>query len=147
MYIVSSPSYFDLKDIEKYKSFFVQAARELGYYGYNTKPFNKYLSIKSAKKYIYKIFLPQDLSIKYDKEIAREVHKFINTTDVKILFIYGEWDPWSATAFEVPDKDNFLKIVKPEGSHSTRINNLPDNQKKQVKEKLEKWLGGNIIID
>ena len=145
--IVSSPSYFDLKDIEKYKSFFVQAARELGYYGYNTKPFKKYLSIKTAKNYIYKIFLPKDLPVKYNKKTAKEVRKFIKTTNARILFIYGEWDPWSATAFEVPDKDNFLKIVKPGGSHSTRINNLPDNQKKQVKEKLEKWLGGNIIID
>ncbi len=33
-----------------------------------------------------------------------------------------------------------VKIVRPEGSHSTRINNLPDEQKELVFSKLEKWL-------
>ncbi len=144
--IVSSPSYFDLKDMEKYQSFFVQAARELGYYGYDTKPFKKYLSIKTAKDYIYKIFLPEDISIKYNKKTAKEVRRFIQNTDARILFIYGEWDPWSASAFEVPEKDNFLKIVKPRGSHATRINNLPENQKQEVKATLEQWLGMPVNI-
>ena len=61
--------------------------------------------------------------------------------------IYGEWDPWSASSFEVPEKNNFLKIVKPEGSHSTRINNLPADQKSQVKERLEEWLGMDVEIE
>ncbi len=144
--IVSSPSYFEINDMEKYKSFFVQAARELGYYGYDTKPFRDYLSIKSAKNYIHKIFIPEELDIKYHKNTAKEVRKFIKNTDARILFIYGEWDPWSATAFEVPDKANFLKIVKPGGSHSTRINNLPENQKQEVKAKLETWLNKPVNI-
>jgi len=144
---VSSPSYFEINDMEKYKSFFVQAARELGYYGYDTKPFRDYLSIKSAKNYIHKIFLPEDLDIKYHKKTAKAVRKFIQTTDARILFIYGEWDPWSATAFEVPDKSNFLKIVKPGGSHSTRINNLPEHQKQEVKAKLETWLEMPVNIE
>ncbi len=47
--LVSSPLYFALEGI---KSFFVQAAYELGYYGYDMKPFKKYLLIKSAKNYL-----------------------------------------------------------------------------------------------
>lgn len=144
---VSSPSYFEINDMEKYKSFFVQAARELGYYGYDTRPFRDYLAIKSAKNYIYKIFLPEDLSVKYNKKTAKKVRQFIQSTDARILFIYGEWDPWSSTAFEVPDKANFLKIVKPGGSHSTRINNLPENQKQAVKAKLEAWLNLPVHIN
>lgn len=144
--IVSGPSYFAIEGQERIKSFFVQAARELGYYGYNTKPFRKYLSIKSAKGYLNKIFIPEDLDIKYNKKTALQVKKYIKETDAKILFIYGGWDPWSASGFEIPDKDNFLKIVKPEGSHSTRINNLPPNQKTQVKKVLEKWLDLQINL-
>jgi hypothetical protein len=71
----------------------------------------------------------------------------MKTTDSDILFIYGEYDPWSATGFEVQDKNNLLKIVKPGGSHSTRINNLPADQRKQVKEKLEEWLEMPIFIN
>jgi len=77
---VADPSYFALEDMEKIKSFFVQAARELGYYGYDTKPLKKYLSIKNSKGYLSKIFLPADLQIKYSKATAKEVSKFMKTT-------------------------------------------------------------------
>jgi hypothetical protein len=136
---VSNPSYFAIEEMEGIKSFFVQAARELGYYGYDTKPFKKYLSIKNAEGYLTRIFLPAGLKIKYNKTTAKQVKKFMKNTDEEMLFIYGEWDPWSATAFEVYSP-NQVKVVKPGGSHSTRIGNLPPEQRKIVKEKLEEWL-------
>lgn len=138
--IVSSPSYFDIGEMEGIKSFFVQAQHELGYYGYDTRPFKKYLSIKSSKNYLSKIFLTDDQKMKYDKKPSIEVKKFIDSTDAKILFIYGGWDPWFASGFEVPEKENLLRVVKAGGSHSTRIMNLPEEQKKLVKSTLEKWL-------
>jgi hypothetical protein len=144
--IVSGPSYFAVEGMEGIKSFFIQAASELGYYGYDIKPLKKYLSIKTAKNYLSNIFLPQDVKIKYKKRATKDVKKFIKTTNSKILFVYGEFDPWSASGFEVPDKDNFLKIVKPGGSHSTRINNLPKNQQEQVKDTLENWLEQPVYI-
>jgi hypothetical protein len=144
---ISGPSYFAIEEMEGIKSFFVQAARELGYYGYDTKPLKKYLSIKSSKNYLSKIFLPEDVKIKYDKSTAKYVRNYMKNTDDEILFIYGEFDPWSATGFEVTEKDNLLKIVKPGGSHRTRINNLPEDQKLQVKDKLEKWLDIQVSIN
>ncbi len=144
---ISGPSYFAIEDMESIRSFFVQAARELGYYGYDTKPYKKYLSIKNAKNYLSKIFLPEDLNIRYDKSTAKYVKNYMKDTDNEILFIYGEWDPWSASGFEVSEKDNLLKIIKPGGSHRTRINNLPEGQKVQVKNKLEEWLDLPVSIN
>lgn len=137
---VSDPSYFALEDMEGSKTFFVQAAHQLGYYGYDTKPFKKYLSVKNAKGYLKQIFLPEDLDIRFEKTTSRKVKKYMKKTNDKIMFIYGEFDPWSAVAFEISDKPNLIKIVKPGGSHSTRINNLPDEQKELVKKTLEEWL-------
>lgn len=144
---VSGPSYFAIEGQEGIKSFFIQAAKELGYYGYDTKPLKKYLTIRSAKGYMNRIFIPENVDIKYQKRTAKAVKRFIHTTDSKILFIYGGWDPWSASGFEVSNKDNLLKIVKPSGSHSTRINNLPENQKQKVKKTLEKWLSIPVNIN
>ena len=137
---VADPSYFAIEDMESIKTFFVQAAYQLGYYGYDTKPFKKYLSIKNAKGYLTHIFLPEDLDISFDKKTGKEVKKYIKKTDDKIMLIYGEYDPWSASGFEVPDKPNFVKIVKPGGSHSTRVKNLPAEQQELVKQTLEDWL-------
>ena len=144
---ISGPSYFAIEDMERIRSFFVQAARELGYYGYDTKPYKKYLSIKSAKNYLSKIFLPEDLNIKYEKSTAKYVKRYMKDTENEFLFIYGEWDPWSASGFEVTKKNNLLKIVKPGGSHRTRIENLPEEQKVEVINKLEEWLGLPVSIN
>lgn len=144
---VSGPSYFAIEGMDAIKSFFVQAAREEGYYGYDTKPLKKFLSIKSAKGYLKRIFLPDNLDIKFEKSTYKAVKKFIKNTDSKILFIYGEYDPWLASGFVVPAKDNFLKLIKPGGSHSTRIKNMPDAQQKQAKLTLEKWLGFEVKMD
>ena len=144
---VSGPSYFALQPMENIKSFFIQAARELGYYGYNEKGLTKYLSIHSSENYLERIFLPPGLKINYTKNTAQEVDQFIQNTNKQILFIYGEFDPWTASAFIVPKKNNILKIIKPGGSHSTRINNLPDYQKNSVKEKLEDWLNLELKLN
>lgn len=137
---VPGPAYFAKSGIEGFLPFYIQAARELGYYGYDSEPLKKYLKIKTAKNYFSKLYLPEDLHVEYIKETALKVKKFIQTTDKEIIFIYGEYDPWTASSFEVPQKPNLLKIVKPGGSHSSRIGNLPPEQLKLVKVKLEEWL-------
>ena len=144
---ISSPMYLSDEGVNIFLSFYIQAARELGYYGYDTEPFKDYLHIKTAEGWMTKIYLPKDVKVKYQPKTALAVKKFIDTTDSRILFIYGEWDPWSASAFEVPQKDNFLKIVKPKGSHNARIGNLPEDQKAQVKAKLEEWLEMPVNIE
>ena len=94
---ISEPSYFAKGGGNE--SFFIQAARELGYYGYDVKPFKKYLSIKSSKGYLKRLMLPADgKDIKFDKTLSKKITKFLKKNDPKMVFIYGEIDPWSAAA-------------------------------------------------
>jgi hypothetical protein len=67
-------------------------------------------------------------------------------TDEPILLIYGQWDPWSATAFDVYSP-NQVKVANPGESHTSRIKNLPEDQQKLVKEKLESWLGMPVLLN
>jgi hypothetical protein len=137
---VASPDYFSYEGMEPTRSFFVQAAKEIGYYGYDTKPFKKYMVIKTAENYLPRIFLPHELKFKFDVSSMKKTQKFINTTDKNILFIYGEFDPWSATAVNIPNKPNLLKVYKQGGSHGSRISNLPEPLKQQVLDQLYKWM-------
>ncbi len=139
--LVSSPSYFAVEEIEPTKAFFVQAYKQMGYYGYDTKPFKGLLKIKNAENYLQKIFLPEDAKdIEYDKESMLKVQNYLDNNDPKMIFLYGEFDPWSATAVEFGKKENMIKIVKKGGSHATRINNLPEDQKNKVLNTIDNWL-------
>ena len=78
----------------------------------------------------------------------KRVDKFLKKNGDNMIYIYGEFDPWSAPAFvPIPGKTNALKVVKPGGSHITRINNLPDDQKKVVLDTLGKWLGVEVVSE
>ncbi len=54
---VSGPGYFSIEGAEPILPFLVQAAKELGYYGYETETLSEYLTIKSAEGYFNRIFL------------------------------------------------------------------------------------------
>ena len=139
---ISEPSYFAKGGGNE--SFFVQAARELGYYGYDIRPFKKYLSITSSKGYLKKLMLPDDAKdIKFDKTLSKKITKFLKKNDPKMIFVYGEIDPWSAAAttwLNTDKKENVHIFVEPRGSHLARINTLPEKKKKKAISILKKWL-------
>lgn len=121
-------------------SFFVQAARELGYYGYDTKPFKGLLAIKSAKGYLNKIFVPNEAQFKFDKSLYRKLKRFVKKGDSKMMFIYGEYDPWSAVRVSEPKGDNIVLFIEPKGSHRARISTLPSPMKEEAISLLKKWI-------
>ena len=139
---ISEPSYFAKGGGNE--SFFIQAARELGYYGYDVKPFKKYLSIKSSKGYLKRLMLPADgKDIKFDKTLSKKITKFLKKNDPKMVFIYGEIDPWSAAAvtwLDTSKKKNMHIFVEPRGSHKARISTLPEDMKQEAIRIIKEWL-------
>ncbi len=135
---VAGPDYF-VKESDT-SPFFVQAAKELGYYGYDTKPFKKYLDIKSSKGYLDKIFLPKDNKFKFDKTLYNKISSFLKTTDSKMLFIYGEFDPWSAVRVPDSKRENIKIYIEPNGSHRARIRTFPEETSKEIISVLSNWL-------
>ena len=140
---VSSPDYFSCPS--DFTPFFVQAARELGYYGYSRKGLKKWQSVKSTKGYLYRIMLPAELrEIKFDKTLYKRTVKYLKKNDPKHIFIYGEIDPWSASGvagwLDCSKKQNMRVYVQPRGSHRARIGNMPEGMKAEIMSRLTEWL-------
>lgn len=137
---ISEPSYFTSNSGET--SFFVQAARELGYYGYDIHPFKKYLSIKSSKGYLHRMMLPEELKdMSFDKTLSRKIKKYLKENDPKMIFIYGENDPWTAAGVTwLKEKKNIHVFIQPGGSHRARINTSPEAEKEQVITLIKEWM-------
>ena len=137
---VLEPDYFSKQT--PYTSFNVQAVRELGYYGYDIKPFKKYVDIKSSKDYMRRLMIIDELSQdKFDKTLYKDTKKFLKKNDPKMVYIYGEYDPWSASGvLELKNKENINIFVNPEGSHSTRINSFPEPTRTEIINLIKGWL-------
>lgn len=137
---ISEPSYFTHDSGNT--SFFVQAARELGYYGYDVAPFKDYLSIKSAKGYLHRLMLPEELAgMKFEKAFSQKIVKFLKKNDPKMVFIYGQNDPWTAAGVTwLEGKKNIHVFVQPGGSHVARVGTLPEEMKQEAIELIRSWL-------
>lgn len=136
---ISSPDYLSIEGTSPILPFFVQAAQELGYYGYDIKEFKQLLKIKSSKNYMEQVFLPLNLNLRWKKTMRRS-NRFLKREGNNMIYIYGEFDPWSATSIELNGKTNAIKLVNPGGNHKTRINSLPPKMKQQAMDSLNIWL-------
>ena len=137
---ISEPGYFTADSPNA--SFFVQAARELGYYGYDVQPFKQYLSIQSSEGYLHRLMLPEELKdMPFDKTLSKKITKFLKKQDPKMIFIYGQNDPWTAAGVTwLKNKKNIHVFIQPNGSHLARINTLPEAEKAEVMELINEWL-------
>lgn len=137
---ISEPGYFTADSPNA--SFFVQAARELGYYGYDVQPFKQYLSIQSSEGYLHRLMLPEELKdMPFDKTLSKKITKFLKKQDPKMIFIYGQNDPWTAAGVTwLKNKKNIHVFIQPNGSHLARINTLPEAEKAKVMELINEWL-------
>ncbi|MFA7116232.1 MAG: S28 family serine protease [Bacteroidales bacterium] len=121
-------------------SFFVQSAKELGYYGYDIKPFKKYTSIKNTDNYLDKLLLPKGKSFVFDDTLYKKILYFLKNTDAKMLYIYGENDPWSSVKIPDFNRENIKIFIQPNGSHKTRINTFNEKTQKIIFNQLSNWL-------
>jgi len=130
--------YFSDDGIETYEPFFYQALTEIGYYGYDFTEFNGLL--QSVTNPVFTFSAPQNVEMDYNYDLMQDVNRYIQNRANFFIFIYGETDTWSATAAELTGNTNSVMIIKPAGSHRTRIRNLPDEQKEKIISNLENWL-------
>ena len=137
------PSYFT--NYNATASFDVQAARELGYYGYYTKPFKKYLSIKTAKGYLKRLMVPKGAeNVKFSPALYNHTVDFLTKNDPKMVYIYGDIDPWGASGiYGLPftkNKKNLHVYMCPGGSHKARILSFPEPTRQEIINLISGWL-------
>lgn len=136
---ISGPDYFATG--QPTQAFFIQAARELGYYGYDIEPFKDLLFIRTSKDYLQRIMLPEGITIQFQPELYKKLTNFIVTSDPRLIFVYGEYDPWTSVGITKLDgKKNMFVAIQPKGSHRARINTLPDSLRDKVIKTIKLWL-------
>lgn len=135
---VSDPGYFDHQTATT--PFFIQAAKELGYYGYDLEPFRAYTQIDSTEGYLERIFIPQGLDLDFDPSLYNRLMDFLERGEAQMIFIYGEYDPWSAV--RVPDfgRENIRIYVAPKASHGAKIASFDEAMQQEIKALIDQWI-------
>jgi hypothetical protein len=135
--VVGVRTYNDINYFNYLPSYY-QHLSELGYYGFDLTPVADLLQV--VKSSSNDRFAPKGVEIKYHPAYIKKVRKYVENKGDKILYVYGGYDTWFSCAPTPSPKLDALKMVLPTGSHSTRVKDFPENDKKRIMETLARWL-------
>jgi hypothetical protein len=138
---VAGFDYFDDTFIEEHWPFFYQVLTEMGYYGYDLDEFAR--QIRHVDNPIFTFALPPETEALFDPQLSLDLEAYLITEGNNFLYVYGEYDTWSATALSQTGLTNSRIFFKEGGSHRTRINNMPAQQRDEIYELLRSWLEDN----
>jgi hypothetical protein len=133
--------FFEEKAVDKLQSYFWTALTEQGIYGYETAPFKKYLNTEEIYKFDWAF--PEGVTKEFDYKPMQDIKSFLDNSAEKMLFIYGEYDAWSATAVELTEDASIrevYKFVRPKGNHKDRIKSFDEDSQKQIYGIIDGWI-------
>jgi len=77
----------------------------------------------------------------YDSAVMRDIDEYVEHRGAHLLFIYGEWDPWTAGRFSLGDASDAVMLFQPQGTHGSRIAGLAMSDRDVALARLQAWTG------
>ncbi len=134
--VVSFDFYSDAT-CQLYLPAFYQFVTENGYYGFTTDHIQDLLVAEPHPTNL--TFAPQNIDLSFTP-YCQNVINFLDKKGKKILYIYGEVDPWTACGYRPKAGMKALRMTKKGGSHTTRIASFDDEERMLIYDTLHKWL-------
>jgi hypothetical protein len=124
-------------------AYYYQAASELGYPDYARAHLEPMLSFPDVPS----IVPPHGTHPEYTDAPMHDVRDWVLAEGDQMLFIYGEYDPWSGGAFDIGASPGRVKLVAPQATHGATIRSLDDADRGQALDAIEEWVGARPALD
>ncbi|MDI3285327.1 S28 family serine protease [Polyangium sp. 15x6] len=139
--LVCGPSLWSDGATLAYEPYYWQAAVQLGYPGYaeeNVADLLLYPGFDVAASYT----LPgRGKNPILDPQAMQDVSAWLTTEGERMMFIYGENDPYTAAAFDLGGAQDSYRFFEPAGNHSASIGGLPQADLEAALAALQAWTG------
>ena len=135
---VAGFDYFSDQSITEQHPFWYQALTEMGYYGYELELFQKHLKHVENPRFTFTLLPEMDHT--FHPELSYNIKNYLKDEADRFVYIYGEYDTWSATRVMDTGSTSSRIFIKKKGSHRTRINNMPEKQKLEAYATIKNYL-------
>lgn len=123
--------------------YYVQACKELGHYALMPDNYKGHKVLSKTRGYLQRTALPTDYKFKYEPIMRKMVLDFLNRKAERMIFIYGEYDPWTAVGIkDLVHNDNVQVFINPGNCHRSKIRNFPQEMQDKMIYLLSTWLYG-----
>ena len=127
--------------IEIYSPYYFQAETQLGFPSSPRAHIEDLLEAQEAPR----DYLPEGVTATYDEgEAMRDIDEWVQGEAERLLFVYGEWDPWYAGAFELGAAVDSFLYVAPELDHGAGIADLAEADRDAALDALARWTGETL---
>lgn len=131
---------YDDKTTLTFMPYFFQAATQLG------SPAAELAHLNAYRLHDYSVlqYTPPGVNCPYTKAAMLDVENWVRTEADQILFVYGEFDPWSAAAYPTNGRaKDFQRLFVPGGNHGSNLFALDPADKEKALTSVRRWLGKN----
>jgi hypothetical protein len=125
---------------EYFRPTYYQLFTEIGYYGHDIDHLTDLIDMQYYPALI--MLPPQDVDVTFRPEVMEDIISWLEIEGNNIIYIYGELDPWTATALTESTSTNSFTIIQPGANHYVKIADL--DEQSLVISALEEWLGLEI---
>ncbi|MCC3768730.1 S28 family serine protease [Streptomyces sp. UNOC14_S4] len=134
-------SYTD-QGLEKFTPYYYQAGTELG------SPTYKYPHLKGLLRYpgvnTPRAYVPRDIPMAFHPGVMADIDRWVRTKSERMLFVYGQNDPWGAEPFSVgrhAEKRHDFRFTAPGGNHGSNIAQLVADERAKATAEVLEWAG------
>ncbi|RKH36180.1 hypothetical protein D7Y13_01585 [Corallococcus praedator] len=133
-------SYMSDSDMDYYAPYDFQAATQLGSYASDERHLRGVQ--RYPGQYEPRALVPFDMKpYKFNPFAMPLIEGWVKAFGQRILFVYGENDPWSTGAFDVRSRNDSYRFYVPGGNHGSSIRFLPAADRAVALERLSAWAG------
>ncbi|MGW6916812.1 S28 family serine protease [Kitasatospora sp. NPDC054939] len=130
------------QSLARYTAYYYQAATELGAPSFDVAHLKGVLRYDYAELYSPRALVPASIRTRFDPAAMRDIDRWVKRSGERIMFVYGQNDPWGAEPFELGwgSEDSYV-YTAPKANHGAKIGSLTADESAAATAKLLEWAG------
>ena len=129
----------DDDQVSPFEAYDYQAAYQLGYPADNVPYLTQYLQYGDAD---YAGSMPIGVEVPaYDLSAMTDVANWVATQGTHLLFVYGQFDPWTGGKYSLGAATDANELIVPSGTHGSELRDLNSADKATAYAQLAAWTG------
>jgi hypothetical protein len=135
---ISPPSDNSDAQVAAFDAYYYQAYAQLGYPDGGAAYLDALLQYTDAD---YAGSLPT-VTPTYDGGAAmHDIDQWVQGEGSRLLFVYGQWDPWTGGKFDLGQATDSLELIQAEGTHNSHLTALAAADEQAALDKIAAWTG------
>ncbi|MFE3152477.1 S28 family serine protease [Streptomyces sp. NPDC059218] len=136
---ISGFSTYTDQSLERYTPYYYQAGTQLG------SPDIRQPWVGGLSRYGYqppRTFVPRSIPMRFQPSVMRDIDNWVKHHAHRMLYVYGENDPWGAERFRVGagSRDSYV-MTEPGGNHGASVAGLAENDSAKATAAILRWAG------